>query len=569
MPTNTTPATATVIASLPYAVTQDPTGGSNSTNLPDCDDGAILTPLWWAYTPTSGQTVLGLSFDTSNHAAAYQPVLSVWTGPVGSLTMVADQCFNGGSFAYLTQFSVTPLVPIYIQVTDTSAGPPGCSLILNVTAAPAAQNASAGDFLILNDTTNFPAAVASASTGTILNVLSFPASECAATLPSGGLCVNAEDTNTTGDDSVVATNIYDFSLGLIASTSALLTAPSSAISPVSSDQAHTFYVASVDQTFPAGRRTTVGTISDTGTVGGTTWTLPANADRMSCMGVNRAGTILYYAGGAPGSSAIHAYDLVNDVALPDVLASAGGTTFIGRDLIVLGNGTFLIVYGTAANTYSVRNYSTAGSLLHSRAVGTSTGSAPRVAIGLDDPTSYWVMSFPTGAGGVTSLLTHVTVATSAVVSSVSVPQTNASGTNDQIFGASQSCPLVLMQIPAPPTIPGTTTFQIRRLIQSPTVVGPNGNRMRHKSLKVIGTPGQGLATGQGSVPVIFYQTSDDYGYTWSDIQEMSIGEQGAYETTMWAFQLGSAYQRTYRIWWTDPVDFAITKIVLDCVELSH
>lgn len=66
--------------------------------------------------------------------------------------------------------------------------------------------------------------------------------------------------------------------------------------------------------------------------------------------------------------------------------------------------------------------------------------------------------------------------------------------------------------------------------------------------------GVGLTTGQGSVPQIMYDYSDDGGRTWSQRQQwQSMGKKGAYRTRLRWKRQGSFRQRIPRIHISDPV----------------
>lgn len=69
--------------------------------------------------------------------------------------------------------------------------------------------------------------------------------------------------------------------------------------------------------------------------------------------------------------------------------------------------------------------------------------------------------------------------------------------------------------------------------------------------------GVGLQAGQGSLPQIMMQFSDDSGHTWSHEQWATAGAQGEYlRRAIWR-RLGRSRQRAYRIRITDPVKVAL------------
>lgn len=125
--------------------------------------------------------------------------------------------------------------------------------------------------------------------------------------------------------------------------------------------------------------------------------------------------------------------------------------------------------------------------------------------------------------------------------------------------------------PAPPDPPETTTIPIRWLRQSPTV-SHDGKRLFFQRFQVDFQPGTGLAvasTAQYFDPIVYCQTSDDGGFTWSGVREMTLGEQGQYLKQMRLFQLGSSYARVFRIYGDAPVDDCIVQAWLDVTEGAH
>lgn len=544
MPSNTTPATATVISSLPYTVTQDPTGGATSSYVPSCNAPAVEIPLWYVYTPPADVTALGLQVSTLS--AGYSPVLSVWIGTIPTLTQVTGFCFDFND-PMQQQINVTPGTAYYFQISGSTTTPL-TDVVFDVLEGTN-LSVAAGDLFVSNDTPNFPAVVLAASGGAIRKVVGFPAFECADTDgPSGVMCVQAEAETTLLIESV---NLYDGELTLTHSTVAPVIANQASVSPVSGDQNGTFYLAQVVSEFPLVTPATVSTISTAGVIGATTWTLPADSAGMCAMGVSRDGSTLYYGQPTQGSTAIHAYDLINDAPLSDLVASAGGSTRLGRDIKVMADDSILVVRRSgSANDWSVVQYDNAGATLQTFTFAPSVGSAPRIALGPDDPTTFWVMSFPDGD---TSRFTRFTVATGAVLTSFDVAQKDAGDDSAPMFGPSQSCPLLLIQAASTPTpeTATTETYRIRCVRRSPHV-SDTGQRIFHQRLQCDFQPGIGNTNAPGEDPIVAMRYSNDGGFTWSSARTAPVGAKGQYRTRCQWWRLGQARDRVYEVVWSEP-----------------
>jgi hypothetical protein len=58
---------------------------------------------------------------------------------------------------------------------------------------------------------------------------------------------------------------------------------------------------------------------------------------------------------------------------------------------------------------------------------------------------------------------------------------------------------------------------------------------------------------QGAEPTLILQWSDDYGRTWSNEREASMGQTGEYRKRVKFWRLGQARDRVYRVIISDPV----------------
>lgn len=107
------------------------------------------------------------------------------------------------------------------------------------------------------------------------------------------------------------------------------------------------------------------------------------------------------------------------------------------------------------------------------------------------------------------------------------------------------------------------------LRSAPHVSDRNYNRIRFNSIHVDIEGGVGLATGQGSAPVMMIRWSSDAGHTWSTLQEMSMGAIGNYKARARKTRLGSSRDRVFEISISDPVKRVVLGAALDAVGLTR
>jgi hypothetical protein len=84
-------------------------------------------------------------------------------------------------------------------------------------------------------------------------------------------------------------------------------------------------------------------------------------------------------------------------------------------------------------------------------------------------------------------------------------------------------------------------------------VGEDNKRTVHPRLELVFEQGVGLATGQGSDPMVMLQFSDDGGRTWSSEKWRPLGAMGLFKTRAIWNRLGQARDRIYRYAISDPV----------------
>jgi hypothetical protein len=101
---------------------------------------------------------------------------------------------------------------------------------------------------------------------------------------------------------------------------------------------------------------------------------------------------------------------------------------------------------------------------------------------------------------------------------------------------------------------------LERVIATATVTN-NGHYLTMYEIELFCEVGQGLPSGQGSVPLIMLDVSRDGGFTFAPTKTAPLGPQGSFLTRAKWTQLGIARDWVLRFRFTDPVKF----IVLGCV----
>lgn len=91
----------------------------------------------------------------------------------------------------------------------------------------------------------------------------------------------------------------------------------------------------------------------------------------------------------------------------------------------------------------------------------------------------------------------------------------------------------------------------------------NDDRVFFSRLQLDMETGQGLTTGQGSDPKVGMQFSDDGGRTWSNERTASSGRRGEYRQRVEWNRLGSARDRVFRVYGSDPVPTTIIGAYLE------
>lgn len=95
------------------------------------------------------------------------------------------------------------------------------------------------------------------------------------------------------------------------------------------------------------------------------------------------------------------------------------------------------------------------------------------------------------------------------------------------------------------------------------LLGAKGKRVQMSALKLIMETGVGLIDGQGDEPRIMIEYSDDGGRSWNGGSWPRVGRLGEFTLQVEWFDLGSFYDRIFRISTTDPVNYSIYSATID------
>lgn len=95
------------------------------------------------------------------------------------------------------------------------------------------------------------------------------------------------------------------------------------------------------------------------------------------------------------------------------------------------------------------------------------------------------------------------------------------------------------------------------------LLNSKGKRVQMSELKIIMETGVGLISGQGDNPRIMVEYSDDGGNTWNGGSWPRVGRLGEFTLQVQWFNLGSFYDRIFRISSTDPVNYSVFSATID------
>ncbi len=268
-------------------------------------------------------------------------------------------------------------------------------------------------------------------------------------------------------------------------------------------------------------------------------------------------TVAYY-NNTSANTAIKRWDLVNNVALTDLVANIGASTHSNYLYTVPGSTDIVaILYlwtgGNDGGTRIIRRYTATGTVVYNVTFATVLGTAAdTIEDAAVDPslTSVWVRwpgppNYDSFLGSRYQQLSLADGSTLGFVDNVAFEEVPAS-----------TCPLLVLGAPGP-----VTTY-IRRLRQTAHLSNSQMYQFFH-SFQLDGETGVGLTTGQGSDPQVMLSWSDDGGHTWSAERWTSFGKSGEFRRrAMWR-QLGRSRDRVWRIVVSDPVPWRFLQAIVN------
>lgn len=534
-PTNVSAETATALAAAPSSATQT------------VDESGTTYTVWYRYTAQPTDVVISL-FGFGD-LTTYTPTTTVWIGPAASPVAYLG---GVGGVNKPCQFPVDSGVTYYFKVQPNGGNPSPASLTISVQASPV-NIVPAGSLFVNDDTTGFPAMTVDASSGAVNGaVRAIVAGE------TGDLSNDGSVVLLNNDDGAALT-VYTGGLALTG-TLAFNADRGVRLNPTS----NTFYVAH-------GATHAVTTVTSAGVLGGTTWTVTGQNGPVAA---NTTDTILAYSKGGSGA-AVSRWDLVNNVALTDLVA--GITGYFIADILTAASGGFTVLYykGTATTDAMVKHYSSTGTVLSTLALGTQGANTPKLAYADTSLETYWVWFHALTPAGF-STFKRVRQSDNTILTTLTVPEYEdgvykpAASATPTRFGVSQSCPFVMLRqkvsnLPVP-SLPAVTIVPIRRVRRSPHVFESN-KRIFLSRLEPYLRTGIGTTSGQGIDAEVMLRVSKDGGYTWGAERVLSAGALGRYATRLQAYQFGVARDWVFEITVSDPnVPWTLLDLFADIEE---
>jgi len=417
-PANTSAATATAIgAVLPATIVQDVNGAL-----------APTYEVWFKRTAQVGEIMNGIWAKTPV-ASNYEAQCDVFEGTPPGVTPYLSGL---GAYRVPLQVPVTPPDTLYYRVRNQGVTVP-LDESLTFSAVPEPALSASGKTILFTDfEPGFPASLMQVSLGAIGQFIRVPTADFGDRLTDGSGIFAFADNSTTPQH----LKLFDAAYALIADLAGLFTAAN--IYNQVRENGDRFYVGSSTAIANA-------TIYAIGMAGATlgTWTLNSNSRELRGIAASRDNTILYFTRLNGTGSALHRWDLVNNIALADLVAALPGYSS-GKDLLVLPDESILMHYLGAPSL--VKHISPAGAIL-----GTySIANLDRINIDpLDTLTTFWAVRLLSPQ----VVYEQIRLSDGAVVDTFPVPMFLAGVSNEAFaasmsrFGNSNSCPLMVILAP--------------------------------------------------------------------------------------------------------------------------
>lgn len=510
------PGTATVIASLPYTIT-------------DTFGGIAFGETWFKYTALAVDLMIGV------HVATNTGGDDPFVEPFATIALTPTTPDFGDKITPI-EVPLTDGVDYYFRLTGESGS---ASVTLAIESQPN-QTINTGDILVPEGTANvaFPAVVLSFDEQAVTRALDIPNAGAGAidSLPSGVICLGALTLGGSGEDTLYFYQALPDNLSLITTANNPISATDYLW--VSSDQETGFYVA---RNIFGSSPLTVRKFSAAGVLDAQSWTLPG--DKLTGFAVTIGGGTAYYTNAGLGTdNAIKAYDLVNSAVLPDFTAAQVGWT--ATTPLVLQDGSVLAVYINGAFVEKIIRFNSSG-VEQATFTPAAGQKALAMARGVDETT---ILARSENNALTTTTFYRLLTSDLSVVDSFTVDnfdEGEGRNSTSQFFGPSENLGL-LSWVPASPEpaplIP--RTLPVRWLRRTPHL-SASGNRVFFKRLQIDMETGQG--NPDNSMPVVWLRTSSDGGFSWGSIRQGSVGRRGQFSWRVNWVQLGSSRDAVFEI----------------------
>ena len=250
-------------------------------------------------------------------------------------------------------------------------------------------------------------------------------------------------------------------------------------------------------------------------------------------------------------------------------------------MLVLSGSTVLVMYQTVSGAPSdfIKRYDSSGTVLNTYTIPAGQG-LNRMAIALDDPTSFWVWTYVFSGSSQTGFsdFTRIKVSDGSTVTAITgvaeygsngyvLPAASARRWPD--LGHPTTCPLLILPVSAAP-VGEPVEYLIRRERWWPHLSSEQF-RQYCAMLQMDLHSGNGITAGpvdapvQGQDPLLELDWSDDGGHTWSNIHYITTGKIGAYKTRAIKRRMGYSRDRVYRIAVSDPNQWVVIAGYLQAV----
>lgn len=414
---------------LPYSTTQDVRDSGNNYTV------------YYKYIEQAGDNELGL-FAFGALSPGYQVICNIYTGPAASPTPYLS--ITGTNVPLQFPATGTPGTEFFFEFISLTGSVPDPAVLNLEVYRFTDTTPQLGDIVINDDSDGFPVAILNGTTGVVRKfVRGFASGEYGQILPNGiSIFENVAD-NTI--------KLYDVSFNEIASFTCPFTDNGKRI--FTSNKVDKFYFAAPGS---GGLHAEIGTVSDAGVVGGTTWTLPAAGIVAMC--VDPTETILYNVGQTSSTNApIKQWNLGTNTMGADLVAAPSVTAVVGKDLLYLDDDTILVIYKDGSDI-KVYRYDTLGVLQNSYDLDSqgATGADTRITHAIDDPNSFW--AWIKTSGGISKFL-NIKVSDGSILASFTAVQfeTGAyqgaqTATPSADWGHSESCPFVIARASSTATL---------------------------------------------------------------------------------------------------------------------